>query len=236
MGKWTESNRKSRERRRVSKPCKNCKKVLRILPEHECCSRSCATKWRWRQPKLRKKLLEIAASNGPRITAGILRSHAENPKRARQLARASSRRMKRQNPIHMPGVKDRILKARRASGHWAPSVRGGNGHPPPVPERRLAKALGRAWKPAVVPTGKPRGSGWPGHYKIDLANAQKRIAIEVDGHSHHALTRKAADKRKDRFLRSCGWYVLRFRNEQIMNDLASVVRIVEGLLGSTTSK
>jgi very-short-patch-repair endonuclease len=56
--------------------------------------------------------------------------------------------------------------------------------------------------------------GYPSHYKIDIAEPKQKIAIEVDGNSHHS--RKALDTKKDAKLRSLGWIVLRFWNRDIL--------------------
>jgi hypothetical protein len=70
------------------------------------------------------------------------------------------------------------------------------------------------------------GSGWPTHYKIDIANPKEMVAIEVDGHSHDCLSRKEQDARKDMFLTSKGWKVLRFSNQQIQENVEDCVQTV----------
>ncbi len=78
----------------------------------------------------------------------------------------------------------------------------------------------------VFPTGQ-RGNGIPTHFKIDLAFPELKLAIEVDGNSHGVLSRKLQDKKKEEFLGSKLWHVLRFRNELILSDIDSVVLTVE---------
>jgi very-short-patch-repair endonuclease len=48
------------------------------------------------------------------------------------------------------------------------------------------------------------------------------VAVEVDGTSHHSVSRRESDERKESFLRSQGWNVLRFQNERILSDLEGV--------------
>ena len=84
----------------------------------------------------------------------------------------------------------------------------------------------------IIRTKMGRGSGYPTHYKLDIANPDFMMAVEVDGPSHSSLERKAQDAKKDRFLRSLGWTVLRFTNQEVMDDLGGCVRTVL----STTSK
>jgi very-short-patch-repair endonuclease len=98
-------------------------------------------------------------------------------------------------------------------GH-KPKIRGGNGMGLSKPQEMMLKALGEGWIAEHVITTKLRNLGYPHHYKIDLANPDLMIAIEVDGRSHCALERKAQDRRKDEFLASQGWSVFRLSNQK----------------------
>ena len=132
--------------------------------------------------------------------------------------------------MHDPAVRAKMVAARKSGGSWRPVPRGGNGRPLPLPQRMLAEAL--AWETEVaVPTGKPRESGYPPSYKVDLGNRTLRIAVEVDGESHSGK-RKLLDEKKDALLRGLGWTVLRFSNRQVTERLAECVRTV----WSTTSR
>jgi very-short-patch-repair endonuclease len=62
----------------------------------------------------------------------------------------------------------------------------------------------------------PRTAGWPTHYKLDLANPETHLAIEIDGHCHDAITRQEQDRRKMAFLAERGWCVLRITNERAL--------------------
>ena len=117
----------------------------------------------------------------------------------------------------------------KAMGH-KPPVRGGNGTGLARPQEILLDALSpKGWVAEyVVTTGVKREKGsLPTHYKIDLANPTKMVAIEVDGRSHNTLARREADKRKDAFLLSKGWSVFRVRNETILNDIKGALAFVE---------
>lgn len=129
-----------------------------------------------------------------------------------------------------PARRKHLSKKLKEIGH-RPKVRGGNGRPTPVAQQMLADALG--WETEhIVRTGRPRRPGLPTHYKIDIANPVRRIAVEVDGMSHRAVSRQEQDTKKDRFLAGNGWTVLRFSNQQVMDDLEACVRTVL----STTSR
>ena len=134
----------------------------------------------------------------------------------------ASARMKNRNPMHRPDIRAKMATTLRAM-KWAPTVRGGNGKPLPLPQQALSAALG--WPTEVpVPTLKPRGSGYPSCYKVDIANEALKFAIEVDGNSHYA--RKDQDTKKDGLLTGLGWTVLRFTNKQVTADLAACVQTV----------
>ncbi|RDW15945.1 endonuclease domain-containing protein [Oceanobacillus chungangensis] len=63
-----------------------------------------------------------------------------------------------------------------------------------------------------------------GRYRIDLAFPGSLLAIECDGKAYHSSPeQKAHDRKKDRFLRSKGWTVLRFTGTKIHRDLPGVV-------------
>jgi len=96
-------------------------------------------------------------------------------------------------------------------------VRGGNGAGPTVPEQALMAELGDGWVwQYAIPTGKPRGQGYPTSYKVDIAKPGCKLAIEVDGESHRP--RRAHDEKKDRLLESLGWTVVRVPNRRAVQN------------------
>ena len=113
-------------------------------------------------------------------------------------------------------------------GH-KPKIQGGNGRGPTIHQLALATALG--WEmEVIVPTKIKKGNGYPSCYKIDIGNPILRIGIEVDGSSHMALVRQEQDKRKDLFLISLGWKVLRFKNKEVEEDLQGCVQKVLSMI------
>jgi hypothetical protein len=106
---------------------------------------------------------------------------------------------------------------------WKPKQQGGNGRPLPIPQILLAAALG--WDTEVaVPTRQLRDSGYPTCYKIDIANADLHVGIEVDGPSHYS--RRSLDQKKDEMLALLGWTILRFSNKAVMTNLNVCVQEV----------
>lgn len=146
---------------------------------------------------------------------------------ARTNRRYASARVKANNPMSHPESLEKMKATLAAIGHH-PRQRGGNGASPTAPQSILASLLGWPME-VVVPTG---GKYQPHHYKLDIANAAMKVAVEVDGRSHGARARQAADRRKEEWLRGAGWCVLRFTNQEV---LAQADRCVQTVL-STTSK
>ena len=143
---------------------------------------------------------------------------------ARTNRRYASQRMRLNNPMRNPVAKAKMMTTLRAM-QWTPTVQGGNGKPPPVAQMLLALALG--WEMEVaVPTRQPRGSGYPTCYKLDMANRDLRVGVEVDGMSHCSLERQAQDRKKEELLQSLGWSVLRFSNEDVIRNLNACVQAV----------
>lgn len=152
---------------------------------------------------------------------------------SRRHAAAYSERMRLANPMNDPAVKLKAVASRRKVGKWFTSGRGGNGKPLPVPQSRLLVALGKGWVGEfVVKTGLwkmgsqgPSEVRYPSHYKVDIACPEKRIAIEVDGESHRTAAVKKKDDKKANLLRSFGWQVFRFSNQEAMERTADCVRM-----------
>ena len=133
----------------------------------------------------------------------------------------ASNRMKKNNPMQRKDVRNKVAATLKTRNH-KPNIRGGNGHGLTECEQLLLVPLSPLgfvgnW---VVPTGKQPGC--PYHYKLDLAHPALKIAVEVDGPSHNALSRKQQDSKKEAFLRGKGWAVFRFTNQQVRTEISSI--------------
>lgn len=53
-----------------------------------------------------------------------------------------------------------------------------------------------------------------------------KLAIEADGGSHNSIERQAQDAKKDELLRSLGWTVLRFTNQQILMETEKTMQVI----------
>ena len=64
-----------------------------------------------------------------------------------------------------------------------------------------------------------------GDYIVDFVAFEKRLVIEVDG-GQHAEEEKDNDMRRDEWLRSQGFRVLRFWNTEVLQNLEGVLETI----------
>ena len=136
----------------------------------------------------------------------------------------ASARMTRDNPMSHPESLKKMKDTLKRIGH-KPPVRGGNGTGLTTTEKILSEATGL--QPHIVNTHGGRASGYPTHYKLDLADPKRMLAIEIDGNSHCLLSRQAQDRKKENFLKSLGWTVLRFTNQQVIEETKMCVEKIK---------
>lgn len=141
----------------------------------------------------------------------------------------NSERMLRNNPTKNPVTRAKISKKLRDVGH-RPHTLGGNGRELPVPQKMLLDALGEGWvaelpiRTCVNYANNPLRL--PSNYKVDIANLQLLIAVEVDGYTHYGIVAAEQDKKKDACLIGLGWIVLRFSNKIVLKELDACVEKV----------
>ena len=71
-----------------------------------------------------------------------------------------------------------------------------------------------------------------GSYIVDFVCLQNKLIIECDG-SHHQSYQQPYDKKRDRYLRQCGYKVLRFWNIDVLTNIEGVWQIIyEKLIAS----
>src|SRR3990172_12937668 len=61
-----------------------------------------------------------------------------------------------------------------------------------------------------------------GKYIVDFCSVKEKLVIELDGSEH--IEQAEYDAERSRFLESRGYKVIRFWNNQIMNDINGVIR------------
>lgn len=182
------------------------------------CGNQCAAQWRMAQPGRReqaKAAIKVAHSR---------KKGAKDP--------VMTSRMKRHNPMHRPEVAQRAGQSKRGRTRLA---RGGNGQVT-VPQQTLLDTLGwpAEYLEYAIPTASVKGQfpSLPTCYKVDLAHPDSKTAIEVDGRTHKRRRRKFLAKRRTAVLVSLGWTVLRFWNEEVMENPETQAEKIM----STTSK
>jgi type I restriction enzyme M protein len=75
-----------------------------------------------------------------------------------------------------------------------------------------------------------------GDYLVDFFCHEHSLVVEADGDVHDAGYQKKHDKKRDAWLRGQGFTVLRFRNEDILNDLESVLGKIAAALPSSAGR
>jgi very-short-patch-repair endonuclease len=109
----------------------------------------------------------------------------------------------------------------------------GRPHPRSDAERRLEARLapldwarGRVWNqvhqmnPLVPPI------------RVDLMWPERKCAVELDGPDHRGVLKYADDRRRDNTLVLDGYAVLRFTNDDVLDDPSHVLSVIERLLTS----
>lgn len=68
-----------------------------------------------------------------------------------------------------------------------------------------------------------------GSYIIDFAIPHLKIAIECDGEIWHPI-KNNYDRKKNWFLRNRGWEILRFRGEEIKNNISKCINKIKEVI------
>ena len=163
--------------------------------------------------------------DGNRIVASNSIKHWEAQK---VCSRSCSKRLK--NPMSNTESRSKMRATLKKIGHQ-PIRKGGNGRLLPLPQIALLHALGNGWQAELaVPTRmRHLKIGYPTCYKLDIANLEMKIGIELDGSSHNSMERKAQDLKKTDFFVSQGWSVYRISNQRAL-ELYSTFTSVDTLL------
>jgi hypothetical protein len=94
-------------------------------------------------------------------------------------------------------------------------------------EHRLARcewAVGRTWNQEYA------SHSLAPPIRVDLMWPDERCVIEIDGPDHRGILKYAADRRRDNGLTLDGFAVLRFTNDEIIDDPHRVLAVIESLL------
>jgi very-short-patch-repair endonuclease len=67
-----------------------------------------------------------------------------------------------------------------------------------------------------------------GPYIVDFCSIKANLIIELDGSQH--LEQEEYDLERSQYLKSQGYKVIRFWNNDVMNDIEGVVRVIQLVL------
>jgi hypothetical protein len=128
--------------------------------------------------------------------------------------------------MHDPDVRARHLAglAKREGLNF----RGGNGQPPTkqvLQAAAILEPIGFEREVAIRTAGHGTGLRCPLNYKADFAHPTRRIAVELDGVSHHGRAKQLEDLRKTTVLTALGWRVIRIKHgkEVCPSHLAAIL-------------
>lgn len=154
------------------------------------------------------------------------RRRGNNPDYKKHLSERASKNNKKRDPNKQRDAINALIK----NGKYNPYGRGryGNGVDLTPTQKMLQSCLNLPTEISVAVKDKQR----PYHYKLDLADVQNKIGIEVDGSSHK--NRKAQDERKDKRLGEIGWKILRIPENPSMAELQEFLKKWELLKRSLT--
>lgn len=212
-----------RELPRVTKQCAQCGQTFtfrsmgaRNNAKRRFCSTHCAATWRMAQPGRKERFDQAVAP-----FRGVVVRGKKNP--------AAAARMRTHNPMRDPQTREKVRQALTGRTFLA---RGGNGKPT-IPQLLLAEATGFPMEYVIVTA--PVADQFPSlphAYKVDLADPSHKLAIEVDGKTHRLKKWRYLDQRKTEVLHALGWSVLRFWNQQILEDLPAVLATIHAYIAS----
>ena len=72
-----------------------------------------------------------------------------------------------------------------------------------------------------------------GRYICDFVSLEARLVLDVDGSQHFRETGQAKDKRRDLYLKSLEFRMLRFSNLDVVKNIEGVAAVIAGILEET---
>jgi very-short-patch-repair endonuclease len=123
-------------------------------------------------------------------------------------------------------------------GSWSPTVVEypapiGKPHPGSAAEQSLERHLAKCkWASGRMWNTLRRGHPLAPPIRVDLMWEDERCVVEIDGADHRAAGKYADDRRRDNVLVLDAFAVLRFTNEEVIDDPQRVLGTIEKLLTS----
>ncbi len=69
-----------------------------------------------------------------------------------------------------------------------------------------------------------------GRYIVDFVCLEKKLIIEIDGGQHNEAPTKEADERRTQWLETAGYYIVRFWNNDVLQNTEGVLENIRGVL------
>ncbi|NIK50131.1 endonuclease domain-containing protein [Variibacter gotjawalensis] len=73
-----------------------------------------------------------------------------------------------------------------------------------------------------------------GPFIVDFVCHEARLAIELDGETHDFAEQQRRDLMRDRWLRSRGYSILRFSNDDVLKNLEGVIASIRAIIAHGT--
>lgn len=167
------------------------------------------------QPGIRETF--FTQERADKISASKVEYYRDHPEEVE----AFRQRMLAHPSMDNPESRQKMIDTLKRIGH-KPRIRGGNGTGPTAAEQILLSMLPNSINNYPVKTGKSHHSGYPQHYKVDVALPGIKLAVEADGSSHAACKRQFQDLKKTALLTELGWTVVRLSNRRILKNTETV--------------
>ena len=74
-----------------------------------------------------------------------------------------------------------------------------------------------------------------GSFIVDFYCPEEALVIEIDGDVHAAKTQRIKDRERERHLRSLGLQVIRYTNDEVLNNLNGVLEHLLSVLSSDST-
>jgi very-short-patch-repair endonuclease len=65
-----------------------------------------------------------------------------------------------------------------------------------------------------------------GHYIVDFVSLKKKIIIEIDGSQHYQPGQQAKDKKRDAFLSSLGYRIIRWSDRDVLTNMEGCIQYI----------
>ena len=65
-----------------------------------------------------------------------------------------------------------------------------------------------------------------GPFIADFYHSPTKTIIELDGEIHNDSEIKINDKEREEYLKGCGYNIIRFRNDDVFNDIENVLNTI----------